>query len=226
MTAPAVHAAMQVVLCAACCVLGAVCRPALASAADPERCIAPAAARHGVNPLLLRAILKIESNLNPQAVGRNADGTVDVGIAQINSRHFAILADRGIQPAHLLDACVGTYVAAWHLSRLTALHGNTWEAVARYHSATPYHNRRYRILLNNELVAAGVLPGRRVAVPAGRPQLQARAAGMAPASAGAGLPAVVLDQPEAGRAAPGAETPQAPAASDSAAAIRAVSPAQ
>jgi soluble lytic murein transglycosylase-like protein len=163
---------------------------AQADAANPaaQSCIAPAARHHQVNHLLLRAILKVESNLNPRAVVRNGDGTIDVGMGQINSRHFPQLAAYGILPSHLLDPCIGSYVAAWHLSRVIALHGNTWEAVARYHSATPYFNRRYRILLNNELVAAGVIPGSRLPVPAIRPdppqpsRRQARAAAMAPQS--------------------------------------------
>jgi soluble lytic murein transglycosylase-like protein len=136
-----------------------------ASILEEERCIGPAAHHHRVNPLLLRAILKAESNLNPHAIGRNGDGTIDIGIGQVNSRHLPLLAANGIQPAHLLDPCIGTYVAAWHLSRVIAVHGNTWEGVARYHSGTPYFNRRYQILLNNELVAAGVIGGQRRAVP-------------------------------------------------------------
>jgi soluble lytic murein transglycosylase-like protein len=143
--------------------------PAPSANTAAQSCIAPAARHHQVNHLLLRAILKVESNLNPRTVVRNADGTIDVGMGQINSRHFPQLAAYGILPSHLLDPCIGSYVAAWHLSRVIALHGNTWEAVARYHSATPYFNRRYRILLNNELVASGVIPGSRLPVPPLRP---------------------------------------------------------
>ncbi len=124
-----------------------------------ERCLVPAAEYHTVNPYVLRAILKVESNLNPAAIGRNANGTVDVGIGQHNSMHFKELSKHGIQPAHLMDACVGSYVAAWHLRRVVERHGNTWEGVARYHSATPYFNKRYQILLTNELVRNKVLPG-------------------------------------------------------------------
>lgn len=172
---------------------------ALASSSPAERCIGPAASHHHVNPLLLRAILKVGSNLKPHAVGRNGNGTIDVGIAQINSRQFPLLATHGIQPAHLLDPCIGTYVAAWHLSRIIASHGNTWEAVARYHSATPYFNRRYRILLNNELVAAGVIRGARLPVPT------LHSAGVEPARPGsratpsANSPAIVVDQQDAGQ---------------------------
>lgn len=137
---------------------------------EHERCIIPAAYYHGVNHAILRAILKVESNLNPKAVGKNDNGTEDVGIGQMNSMHFKELSKFGIAPEQLKDACTGTYVAAWHLKKGIAKHGNTWFAVARYHSATPYFNNRYQILLNNELVKAGVIQGKRMPVPPLRPQ--------------------------------------------------------
>jgi len=130
-----------------------------------ERCIAPAARYHSVNPYVLRAILVVESGLQPRAVGRNSNGTLDVGMGQMNSAHFKELAGYGISPANLLDPCVSTYVAAWHLRKAMAAGGNTWEGVAKYHSSTPYFNRRYQILLHNELVRARVIAGNILPVP-------------------------------------------------------------
>lgn len=101
---------------------------------------------------MLKAILKVESNFNPHAANRNANGTVDVGIAQINSMHFARLDKYGIKPAHLMDGCVSTYVAAWHLASKIREHGNTWFGIAAYHSTTPCQNERYRGLIWNTLV--------------------------------------------------------------------------
>ncbi len=132
---------------------------------EVERCIVPASQYHGVNHFVLRSILKIESGLKPGAVGKNRNGTVDIGIGQMNSMHFGELAKYGIAPDHLKDACVGTYVAAWHLSKTIARYGNTWFGVAAYHSATPYFNRRYQALLNNEMVKGGVLEGPFISVP-------------------------------------------------------------
>ncbi len=123
-----------------------------------EACIVPAARFHSVNEYVLRSILKVESGLNPSTtVSRNKNGTVDVGICQFNSMHFKRLATHNVAPADLLDPCICTYVAAWHLSQFMASNGNTWEGIARYHSATPYFNRRYQILLSNELVRIGAL---------------------------------------------------------------------
>lgn len=134
-----------------------------------ERCIVPASELHGVNPHILRAILRIESNLNPAAVGKNGDGSADVGIGQMNSIHFKELSKFGIGPDQLKDACIGTYVAAWHLRKGMQQFGNTWEAIARYHSATPYFNNRYQILLKNELIRSGAIAGRLQAVPGLKP---------------------------------------------------------
>lgn len=136
---------------------------------EVERCIVPAAHFHRVNPFVLRAILVVESGLNPKAVGRNANGTSDVGIGQMNSMHFGTLAKHGISPENLKDACIGTYVAAWHLSKVMARFGNTWFGVAAYHSTTPYFNRRYQIMVSNELVRTGAMRGGLMSVPPLRP---------------------------------------------------------
>lgn len=116
----------------------------------------PAAQRHGVNPFILRAILQVESGMRPHVVSRNRNGSIDVGMAQINSIHFRELAQWGITPERLLDPCVATHVAAWHLKRVMQQHGNTWFGIAAYHSVTPVHNQRYQALLRQELVRTGV----------------------------------------------------------------------
>ena len=134
-----------------------------------ERCILPAADYHGVNAHILRAILRVESRLNPETVSKNDNGSVDVGIGGMNSRNFKELAKFGIGPEHLRDGCIGTYVAAWHLKKGMAAKGNTWEAIARYHSSTPYFNKRYQILLYNDLVRSNVIAGVIQPVPPLRP---------------------------------------------------------
>jgi soluble lytic murein transglycosylase-like protein len=106
-------------------------------------CIEEAAAFHGVSSMLLRAIIYHESRGNPAAIGRNTNGSVDVGLGQMNSIHFPELARYGIAPGHLLNGCVNTYVAAWHLSKQVRAYGNTWIAVGNYHSKTPVHRDRY-----------------------------------------------------------------------------------
>lgn len=118
-----------------CCILAsaalaqAVDRQPSVAARQATRCIEAAAQYHRVNASVLRAILQVESALNPHALHRNADGSWDIGIGQINTIHLKELSQWHLTPAHLLDACIGTYVAAWYLSRQMSRHGNTWKAV-------------------------------------------------------------------------------------------------
>lgn len=134
--------------------------PAAATAA----CVPQAARHHGVDPWLLAAILQVESGFRPHVVRRNANGTHDVGLAQINSIHFAELARHGIVPSHLLEPCIASHVAAWHLARQLRTQGHSWRGLASYHSATPCHNQRYAAQVWNTLVGWGAVAGGRVAV--------------------------------------------------------------
>ena len=61
----------------------------------------------------------------------------------------------------LLDGCVATYVAAWHLAGRIREHGNTWFGIAAYHSTSACQNRRYAGLVWNELLKWGVVRGER-----------------------------------------------------------------
>lgn len=132
---------------------------------SPERCIPAAAQHHRIDPRLLRAVLKVESDLRPWAMGRNANGTVDMGMAQINSIHLPELARHGIHSQHLFDPCVASYVAAWLLRKNIDRHGLTWFGVAAYHSLTPEHNQRYQGLLMKVLYP-DVAPHKRVSAAA------------------------------------------------------------
>ena len=130
--------------------------PQLVWANAPVSCLQSAAVFHGVNPHLLLAVLQVESGLNPRAIGKNTNGTVDIGIGQINSMHLPELQRHGITETHLLDACKGTYVSAWFLKRGLERYGYTWFGAAAYHSVTPVHNTRYQGLLKNQLARQGI----------------------------------------------------------------------
>lgn len=149
---------------------------------SPERCIPAAAQHHRIDPRLLRAVLKVESDLRPWAFGRNANGTVDMGMAQINSIHLPELARHGIQTQHLFDPCVASYVAAWLLRKNIDRHGLTWRGVAAYHSLTPEHNQRYQGLLMNALYP-DVAASKRVAAAAKSATANTHAVATASASA-------------------------------------------
>ncbi|WP_175872441.1 lytic transglycosylase domain-containing protein [Burkholderia sp. BCC0397] len=130
---------------------------ACAATAAHADCFESAAAYHGVNPMILRAIANVESRGNPQAIHRNKNGTTDIGELQINSIHLRELAAFGIRAKDLLDECVNVYVAAWHLRKQIAAYGNTWDAVGAYHSRSPRLRDEYARLVKATLVKWGAM---------------------------------------------------------------------
>ena len=85
----------------------------------------------GIKP---RAIAKVESNNQPQARNTNTDGSVDVGLMQINSRHFPVLARYHITPQALMEPCLNVQVGAWVLAQAIGVHGATWRAIGAYNA--------------------------------------------------------------------------------------------
>src|SRR5471032_572408 len=69
-------------------------------------CIDDAGAYHGVNPALLHAIAQHESGMRAGAVNRNANGTEDLGLMQINSSWLSTLKKYGVTRQSLFNACV------------------------------------------------------------------------------------------------------------------------
>lgn len=105
-----------------------------------------------VNPYLLAAIAKTESNFNANAVRYNSNGTKDIGVMQINSLWLPILAQHGITEQQLFDPCTNIAVGAWILRQRQGSYGNTWEAVGTYHSKTPAYKWNYASKVQNNLV--------------------------------------------------------------------------
>lgn len=134
---------------------------AVAAAALPgvanadENCFEEAGVYQGVNPVILKAIAWFESKGDPEAVHRNADGSVDVGQAQINSVHFDELRRNGVPPGALRNACVNIYVAAWMLKQKMLRYGNTWRAIGAFHSETPRLRDQYARDIHAVLVSWG-----------------------------------------------------------------------
>ena len=106
-------------------------------------CWAEIGQRYNINPYLLGAIAKTESNFKANAVRQNKNGTRDIGVMQINSLWLPELAKYGITEQHLFDPCVNIAVGAWILSQRQSTYGNTWEAVGTYHSKTPNFKWNY-----------------------------------------------------------------------------------
>ena len=107
-----------------------------ASGSDMTPCFAQAGLRFGIAPELLCAIALAESGLDARASHQNANGSVDVGVMQVNSRWFAPLREYGLTPADLWEPCTNIHVGAWILAHDILRYGSTWTAVGAYNAGT------------------------------------------------------------------------------------------
>ncbi|MBT2779255.1 lytic transglycosylase domain-containing protein [Lysobacter sp. ISL-54] len=162
-------------------------------------CIDDAANYQRVHPQVLRAIAYHESRMRPQTVNYNKNRTTDIGLMGINTVHNTELSRHGIDQERLFDPCVNAYVGAWLLRRKVDRYGQTWKAVAAYHSETPEVGEAYMRRIQEVMRRWGLLP--------------AMAAGNKPATAVApvSMPAAPVSVPSSAPAA--AEATAASAAS-------------
>jgi soluble lytic murein transglycosylase-like protein len=121
--------------------------------------------RYQVSSALLYAIARTESGLDPKAVGRNSNGSRDIGLMQINSAWLPALASHGIGERDLFEPCTNIHVGAWILAGKVSRHGYTWEAVGAYNAANPALRGAYIQKVRRHLA---------VNTPASRPAARAR----------------------------------------------------
>lgn len=109
-------------------------------------CWDAAGAFHGVDPWLLYAIGYVESHHNPSSISKpNKNGTVDIGMMQINSVWLPELRRWGVPQGALVNACASTYIGAWIMAKNIRRYGYTWEAIAAYNVGTLDTPRRRQI---------------------------------------------------------------------------------
>ena len=99
-----------------------------------QACISRAHTRYDTPEFLLRAILAVEGGAAGVA-SPNANGTVDLGWAQINSTWLPALRRVGITRGALLyNPCVNIGVSAWILRNNYARYGNWFQAIEAYNA--------------------------------------------------------------------------------------------
>lgn len=131
------------------CLTAAACLLHLLGADSFAFCFEEAGSLYGINPLILRAIAKVESNFNPAALHRNTNGTYDYGLMQINSSWAPIL---GRERWDLLgDACYNTMTGSWILATCMSKYGYTWKAIGCYNSQTPGKRDKYAQMVFRQL---------------------------------------------------------------------------
>ena len=103
-------------------------------------CFDEAGLYYHVNPKLLTAIAKVESDYQSNAINinKNSQGettSIDYGLMQINSTWFSRLAQFGVNKDNLLsDACYNVHIGAWVLSQNFSTHGYNWNSVGAYNA--------------------------------------------------------------------------------------------
>lgn len=108
-----------------------------------DRYFEGAARTFGIDSALLKRIAIIESSLNPNAINRNKNGTLDIGLMQINTIHLRRLSKIGVTETVLRDPEVNIYVAALLLSSHIRRGGYNLESIGRYHSANPTYKSQW-----------------------------------------------------------------------------------
>jgi len=105
-------------------------------------CFEEAAARYGLPAVLLRTIAQTESGLDPEAAGWNADGSVDVGLMQINSWWEGRLGAQSWVGV-CTDPCYNVMVGAWILRDCLDRLGYTVDGIGCYNARSPEKRKRY-----------------------------------------------------------------------------------
>ncbi len=101
--------------------------------ANLDECFEYAGKSFSISPVLLKCIGTVESGLNQNARNKDSDGTIDVGIMQINSSWIKTISWGNWVKAKT-DACYNIYVGAWILSKCVKRYGYTWRAVGCYNA--------------------------------------------------------------------------------------------
>ena len=114
-----------------------------------DYCFDEAGSQYGINPKILQAIARVESNNNPRAVNRNRNGSYDFGVMQINSSWgYRLGLDWWLT---LGDPCTNIKSGAMILAGCMKQYGYSWEAVGCYNSRTPDKRDRYARLIYRQL---------------------------------------------------------------------------
>nr|WP_040508989.1 lytic transglycosylase domain-containing protein [Gluconobacter morbifer] len=119
-------------------------------AASLLACMLASALHYHVPPRILPAIQRVEGGMTGN-ISHNTDGSVDIGLMQINSRWILPIAGMTqLQPSQVaarlaLDPCFNIAAAAMILHRALAQeHGNIMQAIGDYHSRTLPLNLAYQ----------------------------------------------------------------------------------
>lgn len=111
------------------------CAICLLASSAQAFCWQLAGERYQLDPRLLWAIAKVESDFRLDAVAQNRDGSRDIGLMQINSWHLPRLAALGYSETLLREnACASVMAGAWILAEMVQRYGYNWRAIGAYNA--------------------------------------------------------------------------------------------
>lgn len=110
---------------------------ASAPAITIDRCFYLASQYYQIPEPLLKAIAYTETGMNPYAIGKNTNGSYDIGLMQINSSWLPKLQRVGIEKKELFEPCKNIQVGAWILSENIKRYGMGIRAIGAYNAVTP-----------------------------------------------------------------------------------------
>lgn len=118
----------------------------------PAACVYQSAQDYALNPFILLALLKVESNGRTGVVSRNTNGTYDLGPAQFNTASWAAKLETQYKiPRQALvhDMCQAIRAMAFAVrTEINNAGGDVWRGIGNYHSRTPQYHRRYVALVD------------------------------------------------------------------------------
>jgi hypothetical protein len=119
-------------------------------------CVTHAAKAYSLPVVLLQGILATEGG-HVGEIHWNANGSYDMGPAQVNSTWLPQLAAQGVTRAQVInDGCLNVHIGAWILAQAMKgadpnQPGQFWQHVGAYNSETPRFNQRYAALVWNHV---------------------------------------------------------------------------
>ncbi|MEM4959203.1 MAG: lytic transglycosylase domain-containing protein [Nanopusillaceae archaeon] len=112
-------------------------------------CFYEAGKRNNINPVVLLSIAKVESNLRKNAINKNANGTYDIGIMQVNSFW---LKRYKFTPQYISHSCTNIYFGAYILKQCFDRFGYSWKGIDCYNKGLKAkHNSRYVMKVKKEM---------------------------------------------------------------------------
>jgi len=116
-------------------------------------CFEEAGEKYAISPVLLESIAKTESKLDPYATNKNKNGSVDIGLMQVNSCWIKTL---GLDRDRLItDSCYNIMAGSGILRQCIDRHGYTWEAVGCYNAISMDKKKIYSWKIFRLLKAEG-----------------------------------------------------------------------